>query len=57
MPATVLNRYRNSIGHIFGVYQIGFATSVRRCGRGCRAQGFVVGDGLVATNRHMAEPW
>ncbi len=25
MPATVLNRYRNSIGYIYGVYQVGFA--------------------------------
>ena len=25
MPALVLNRYRNSICYIFGVYQVGFA--------------------------------
>ena len=25
MPAVVLNRYRNSIGYIYGVYQVGFA--------------------------------
>src|ERR1700751_156934 len=24
MPAVVLNRYRNSIGYIYGVYQVGF---------------------------------
>src|SRR5579862_225730 len=25
MPALVLNRYRNSIGYIYGVYRVGFA--------------------------------
>src|ERR1700735_1109337 len=25
MPALVLNRYRNSIGYIYGIYQVGFA--------------------------------
>ena len=25
MPAVVLNRYRNSIGYIYGIYQVGFA--------------------------------
>ncbi len=24
MPALVLNRYRNSIGYIYGIYQVGF---------------------------------
>ncbi len=27
MPAVVLNRYRNSIGYIYGVYQVGFPTA------------------------------
>jgi len=57
MPAMVLNRYRNSICYIFGVYQVGFggmrpALRVRVSGTG-----FVVAPGLLATNRHVAEPW
>ena len=57
MPAMVLNRYRNSICYIFGVYRVGFrglqpALRVRVSGTG-----FVVADGMVATNRHVAEPW
>jgi S1-C subfamily serine protease len=57
MPAMVLNRYRNSICYIFGVYQVGFggvkpALRVRVSGTG-----FVVAEGLLATNRHVAEPW
>jgi len=57
MPAMVLNRYRNSICYVFGVYQVGFpgrdpVLRVRVSGTG-----FVVADGLLATNRHVAEPW
>jgi serine protease Do len=57
MPAMVLNRYRNSICYIYGVYQVGFggqrpALRVRVSGTG-----FVVASGLLATNRHVAEPW
>jgi len=57
MPSVVLNRYRNSIGYIYGVYQIGFPN--RRPSIRARVSGtdFLVGDGLVATNRHVAEPW
>jgi S1-C subfamily serine protease len=57
MPATVLNRYRNSIGYIYGVYQIGFANQRPAVRAQVSGTGFVVGDGLVATNRHLAEPW
>jgi serine protease Do len=56
-PALVLNRYRNCICYIFGTYQVGFrgyAPTVRARFSGT---GFVVADGLVATNRHIAEPW
>jgi S1-C subfamily serine protease len=57
MPAMVLKRYRNSICYVFGIYRVGFpglppALRVRVSGTG-----FVVADGLVATNRHVAEPW
>jgi S1-C subfamily serine protease len=57
MPALVLNRYRNSIGYIYGVYQVGFAHQPPTIRARVSGTGFLVGDGLLATNRHVAEPW
>jgi S1-C subfamily serine protease len=57
MPALVLNRYRNSIGYIYGVYQVGFANQHPAIRARVSGTGFLVGDGLIATNRHVAEPW
>ena len=57
MPAVVLNRYRNSIGYIYGVYQVGFANQRPAVRARVSGTGFLVGDGLIATNRHVAEPW
>jgi hypothetical protein len=57
MPATVLSRYRNSIGYVYGVYDVGFPN--QRPAIRARASGtaFLVGPGLLATNRHIAQPW
>jgi serine protease Do len=57
MPALVLNRYRNSICYIFGVYQVGFDGHPPDLRARVSGTGFVVADGLLATNRHVAEPW
>ena len=57
MPAMVLNRYRNSIGYVYGVYQVGFANQRPVVRARVSGTGFMVGAGLVATNRHVAEPW
>jgi S1-C subfamily serine protease len=57
MPALVLNRYRNSIGYIYGIYQVGFANQPATIRARVSGTGFLVGDGLFATNRHVAEPW
>jgi S1-C subfamily serine protease len=57
MPAVVLNRYRNSIGYIYGVYQVGFANRRPVVRARVSGTGFLVGNGLLATNRHVAEPW
>jgi S1-C subfamily serine protease len=57
MPAVVLNRYRNSIGYIYGVYQVGFANERPEIRARVSGTGFLVGDGLFATNRHVAQPW
>jgi S1-C subfamily serine protease len=57
MPALVLNRYRNSIGYIYGVYQVGFANQPAAIRARVSGTGFLVGEGILATNRHVAEPW
>jgi hypothetical protein len=53
----VLNRYRNSICYVYGVYHVGIPHE--RPGLRARLSGtaFVVADRLLATNRHVAEPW
>jgi hypothetical protein len=57
MPALVLNKYRNSICYIFGIYQVGFPHQQPLQRTRISGTGFVVADGLIATNRHVAEPW
>ncbi|HZZ15430.1 MAG TPA: serine protease [Candidatus Sulfotelmatobacter sp.] len=57
MPALVLNRYRNSIGYIYGIYQVGFENHPAVIRARVSGTGFLVGDGLLATNRHVAQPW
>ena len=57
MPALVLNRYRNSIGYIYGVYHVGFTNQRPEIRASISGTGFLVGDHLLATNRHIAEPW
>jgi S1-C subfamily serine protease len=57
MPAMVLNRYRNSICYIFGVYRVGFLQQKPALRARISGTGFVVSRGLLATNRHVAEPW
>jgi len=57
MPALVLSRYRNSIGYIYGVYQVGFPNQRPSLRARVSGTGFLVGEGLLATNRHVAEPW
>ncbi len=57
MPALVLNRYRNSICYIFGTYQVGFPGRTPELRARVSGTAFVVADGLLATNRHVAQPW
>jgi S1-C subfamily serine protease len=57
MPATILNNYRASIGYIYGVYQVGFPNQRPAIRARVSGTGFLVGDHLLATNRHVAEPW
>lgn len=57
MPVMVLNRYRNSICYVFGVYRVGFPNQPPRLRARVSGTGFIVARGLLATNRHVAEPW
>lgn len=57
MPSLVLNRYRNSICYIFGIYDISFPHQPVLQRTRISGSGFLVADGLIATNRHVAEPW
>jgi serine protease Do len=57
MPAMILNRYRNSICYIFGTYQVGFPGQPPELRARVSGTAFVVADGLLATNRHVAQPW
>src|ERR1700680_73910 len=56
-PPIVLNRYRNSVGYIYGVYQVGFRNQRPTVRARVSGTGFLIGKGLMATNRHVAEPW
>jgi hypothetical protein len=57
MPSMVLNRYRNSICYIFGIYNVAYPNQAPLLRTRISGTGFVVADGLLATNRHVAEPW
>ena len=59
MPATVLNRYRNSIGYIYGVYQVGFPGQKAFGDTGSSFRHRFSGSGRLACHesRHVAEPW
>ena len=56
-PAVLLNRYRNSIGYVYGTYNVGFDKQHPQIRTRISGTGFLVGEGLLATNRHVAEPW
>ena len=55
-PAAAVDNSRESVAYVAGIYRI-----TEKDGREIRARvagtGFVVAPGLLATNRHVAEPW
>lgn len=60
MPSIVLRQHRNAICYIYGVYSLTLSTpSFHRELRRTRVSGtgFVIADGLIATNRHVVQPW
>jgi hypothetical protein len=61
MPAIVLKRHRGAICYIYAVYTFDWPehTYMRRLERHTRVSGtgFLVADDMIATNRHVLEPW
>ena len=57
MPSLVLNRYRDSICYIIATYQVKLQGRTAYQDVHVTGTGFVVADGLVATSRHIAQPW
>jgi S1-C subfamily serine protease len=57
MPTLVLNHYRDSICYIFGTFRVGYDGQRPSLRARISGTGFLVGDHLIATNRHVAEPW
>jgi len=61
MPAIVLKRHRNAICYLYVVYTLDWPEKsvVRQLQRTTRVSGtgFLVGDDLIATNRHVLQPW
>jgi S1-C subfamily serine protease len=54
-PATAVDDARDSVAYIYGIYHVsGHTQSFRARVAGT---GFVIAPGLLATNRHVAEPW
>lgn len=56
MPALILNQSRASVGYIYGEYSF-FSRDGESHATRFSGTGFVVGSGLIATNRHVAQPW
>lgn len=59
LPSTssILSQYRGSIGYIYGVYRVGMPGQPPGIRARISGTAFVVQPGLLATNRHVAEPW
>jgi len=57
IPSLALNRYRNSVCYIVGTYRITFPHQPPARRTRISGTGFVVDQHLIATNRHVAQPW
>jgi S1-C subfamily serine protease len=61
MPVQVLSRHRGSICYIYAVYSLTVPRGAGEPPKVYRTQlsatGFVAAPGIVATNRHVVEPW
>ncbi len=52
-----VNEARDSVAYIFGIYHVSGHTRGQSFRARVGGTGFVVAPGLLATNRHVAEPW
>src|SRR5512140_196836 len=57
MPALVVSRSSGSVCYIYAVYNFEHGHGIKTVKVHISGTGFVVGDGWIATNRHVAEPW
>jgi S1-C subfamily serine protease len=48
---------RNSVAYIYGIYRVSGDASTPPIHARVSGTGFIVARGLLATNRHVAEPW
>jgi S1-C subfamily serine protease len=48
---------RNSVAYIYGIYRVSGDATTPPIHARVAGTGFIVGPGLLATNRHVAEPW
>jgi S1-C subfamily serine protease len=55
--AAAVDDARNSVAYIYGIYRISGDAQAPAIHARVAGTGFVVGSGLLATNRHVAEPW
>jgi S1-C subfamily serine protease len=55
-PAAV-DDARESVGYIYGIYRVSGDPGSAPIHARVAGTGFIVGSGLIATNRHVAEPW
>ncbi|MFI5337603.1 MAG: trypsin-like peptidase domain-containing protein [Opitutales bacterium] len=55
--AAAVDDARNSVAYIYGIYRISGDAQAPAVHARVAGTGFVVASGLLATNRHVAEPW
>jgi len=55
-PAAV-DDARESVAYIYGIYRVSGDPATAPIHARVAGTGFIVGPGLIATNRHVAEPW
>jgi S1-C subfamily serine protease len=56
-PSEPVADVRNSVAYVCGIYRVSGGMRAESFRARVGGTGFVVGQGLLATNRHVAEPW
>ena len=57
MPAAIVSRSSGSVCYLYAIYTFEHGHGIKTVKVHISGTGFVVGDGWIATNRHVAEPW